>query len=243
MVNFVIYEDKEVIRNNYVDVIHKFMGKSDAAYKIYEFGSYTQKVEHFIKENIGHNIYILDIEVPGKSGLDLAREIRSTGDTESQLLVVTAHRELLENSFINRSLILNFLSKYDNCEQNLLSALTDSYMHITKYKSYVFKCEGDLYRIPYDDILFFEIDPEYGHVNIVTKTKQFIVKKTISSILEELNDPRFMKTHKSCIINLFNVEKVDLAKLIIYFSNGRKTDLLSRNYKKELNNRIINKEW
>ena len=207
MINFVIYEDKEVVRNNYVKVIHKFMGKNDAAYKIYQFSAYSTKVRNFINDSIGHNIYILDIEVPGKSGLDLAREIRATGDTDSQLLIVTAHKELLDNNFINRSLILNFVSKYDNCEENLLLALTDAYINVTKYKSYVFKNDGDLYRIPYDDILFFEIDPEYGHVNIVTKNKNFIVKKTISAILNELDDPRFMKTHKSCIVNLYNIER------------------------------------
>lgn len=239
MINFVIYEDKEIVRKNYVKTIHKFMGKIDTVYKIHEFGTYSNKVKDYISNNIGHNIYIIDIEVPGKSGLDLAREIRNTGDIESQLIVVTAHKELLENNFINRSLVLNFVSKYDNCEQNLLSALTDSYINITKYKSYVFKCEGDLYRIPYDDILFFEIDPEYGHVNLVTKHKQFIIKKTISSILNELNDPRFMKTRKSCIVNLFNIEKVDLNQLVIFFASEKTTNLLSRNYKKELQERLI----
>lgn len=239
MINFVIYEDKEAVRNKYVKVIHKFMGKNDLAYKIHQFSAYSSKVKSFIRENIGHNIYILDIEVPGKSGLDLAREIRAIGDIDSQLLIVTAHRELLENNFINRSLILNFVSKYDNCEENLLLALTDSYINATRHKAYVFKHEGDLYRIPYDDILFFEIDPEYGHVNIVTKSKNFIVKKTIISILNELEDQRFMKTHKSCIVNLYNIEKIDLSELIIYFSGGKKTDLLSRNYKKELQEKLL----
>lgn len=241
MINFVIYEDKEIVRKSYVKMIHKFMGRSDSAYKIYEFGSYTSKTKEYISNNIGHNIYILDIEVPGKSGLDLAREIRSSGDIESQLIVVTAHKELLENNFINRSLVLNFVSKYDNCEQNLNLALADSYLNITKHRAYVFKYDGDLYRIPYDDILFFEIDSDCGCVNIITKTKQFVVKKTISSIIKELNDPRFMKTHKSCIVNLYNIEKVDLLNLIITFYNGKCTDLLSRNYKKELQERLNNK--
>lgn len=239
MVNFVIYEDKEIIRNNYIKVIHKFMGNSDASYKIHQFSTYNSDIKNFINENIGHNIYILDIEVPGKSGLDLAREIRATGDNESQLIIVTAHREMLENTFTNRSLILNFVSKFDNCEEHLISALTDAYINVTRYKSYVFKNEGDLYRIPYDDILFFEISPESGRVNIITKNKFFVVKKTISSILEELHDPRFMKTHKSCIVNLYNIEKVDLANLIIYFNSGKNTYLLSRNYKKELQERLL----
>lgn len=239
MVNFIIYEDREIIRKNYIKVIHKFMGKNDASYKIHQFSTYNNDVKKFIKDNIGHNIYILDIEVPGKSGLDLAREIRAIGDSDSQLIIVTAHKEMLENTFTNRSLILNFVSKFDNCEENLFSALTDAYINITRYKSYVFKHDGELYRIPYDDILFFEIDPYCGRVRIVTKSKSFVVKKTISGILEELNDPRFMKTHKSCIVNLYNIEKVDLSNLVISFYGNKNTDLLSRNYKKELQERLV----
>jgi len=239
MINFIIYEDKEVIRKKYAKIITKFMGGNDVSYKIYQFGNYTNTLKEFIKNNTGHNIYILDIEVPGKSGLDLAREIRLNGDAESQLLVVTAHKELLENTFINRSLVLNFISKFDNCEENLLSALMSAYTYFTRYKAFIFKTDGELYRIPYDDIRYFETDTELGYVNIYTKTETLIVKKTISNILKELNDNRFMKTHKSCIVNLYNIDKVNLSELIIYFNNAKKTNLLSRNYKKELQERLI----
>lgn len=239
MINFVLYEDKEIIRENYVKVIHRFMGKSDVSYKIYQFSAYNNDLNNYIKNKNGHNIYILDIEVPGKSGLDLAREIRATGDFESQLIVVTAHREMLENTFTNRSLILNFVSKFDNCEENLLSVLSDAYVNITRYKAYVFKNDGELYRIPYDDILYFEAESQNGRINLVTKNKTYFLKKTMNNILRELHDLRFMRTHKSCIINLYNVEKVDLINSVIYFSNGVDIFLLSRNYKRELQERLL----
>lgn len=239
MVNFIIYEDKEIIRKNYIKLIHKFMGKSDASYKILQFSDYSKELKNFINDNIGYNIYILDIEVPSKSGLDLAREIRNSGDTDSQLIVVTAHKELLENTFLNRSLILNYVSKYDNCDEYLLAALTNAYVNVTRHKSYVFKNDGDLYRIPYNDILFFETEPESGKVKIITRTKTFVLKKTISNILKDLNDPRFMKIHKSCIVNLYNIERIDLSNLIIYFINNINTNLFSRNYKKELQERLV----
>ena len=239
MINFIIYEDKEIVRKNYVKIITKFMGSNDVSYKIYQFDNYTNILKEFIKNNTGHNIYILDIEVPGKSGLDLAREIRINGDVESQILVVSAHKELLENTFINRSLVLNFISKFDSCDENLLSALILAYNYFTRHKAFIFKTDGELYRIPYDDICYFETDTELGHVNLYTKTKTLAVKKTISSILKELNDNRFMKTHKSCIVNLYNIDKVDLSELIIYFNNKKKTNLFSRNYKKELQERLL----
>lgn len=239
MINFIIYEDKEVIRKKYINIINKFMCGNDVSYKIHQYERYSKLLKEFITNNTGNNIYILDIEVPGKSGLDLAREIRMAGDYDSQLLVVTGHKELLENNFVNRSLVLNFISKYDNCEENLLRALTDAYINQTKYKAFVFKSDGELYRIPYDDIYYFETSTENGCVNIHTKTRILVVKKTISSILNNLGDHRFMKTHKSCIVNLYNIEKVNLTNLIIYFPNNQKTNLLSRNYKRELQERII----
>ena len=239
MINFIIYEDKEVIRKNYVKIIDKFMGGNDVSYKIYQFSNYTNALKDFIINNTGHNIYILDIEVPGKSGLDLAREIRLSGDADSQLLVVTAHKELLENTFVNRSLVLNFISKYDNCEENLVIAINNAYANITRHKSFVFKTDGELYRIPYGDICYFETDTDLGYVNLQTKTKKIKVKKSISSILKELGDNRFMKTHKSCIVNLHNIDKIELSELVIYFVNNKSTNLLSRNYKKELQERLI----
>ena len=58
MINFIIYEDQEIVRNNYVKIIHKFMGKNDLTYKIYQFSAYSNKVKNFIHQNIGHNIKI-----------------------------------------------------------------------------------------------------------------------------------------------------------------------------------------
>lgn len=238
MINFIIYEDKKNTRDMYIRLIRKLMGNDDCSYKIHEHSSYNEQLKKFITDGIGHKVYILDIEVPKKSGLDLAREIRDSGDKLSQLIVVSGHKEVLENTFLNRSLVLNFVSKFDNCEEYLAQALENAYQNITKYKSFVFKYEGDLYRIPYHDIYLFEIDKESGSTNLITKDKVFIVKKSISKILIELNDMRFMKTHKSCIVNLFNIEKVNLTDLVIHFPNKKKTLLFSRNYKKELQERL-----
>lgn len=77
MINFIIYEDEEYFSKLYKNVIHKFMGNSNDQYKIYSFTEYNEAMRNFIKNLTGQNIYIFDIEVKGKSGLDLAREIRT----------------------------------------------------------------------------------------------------------------------------------------------------------------------
>ena len=54
---------------------------------------------------------------------------------------------------------------------------------------------------------------------------------------EEL-DERFYKTHRACFVNLKRIESVNFKENIIYFENDKKIDLLSRNYKKGLKERL-----
>ena len=60
-----------------------------------------------------------------------------------------------------------------------------------------------------------------------------IVPKTILNIKKELG-PMFFQTHKSCIINLDNIKKVNFARFTIYFKNGDSVNLLSHDARKEL---------
>lgn len=60
----------------YKDVIHNFFGNKDQNYKIVEFDRYTNTTLKQIKRIEGKKVFLLDIDVPGKSGLDLARKIR-----------------------------------------------------------------------------------------------------------------------------------------------------------------------
>lgn len=241
MVNFVIYEDNKKLTEMYADIVRQAMCQYDHLYHIYKYSKYSPDLVETMSKHDGYNVYILDIEVPGKSGLDLAREIRNSNDVDSQLIVVTAHKELLENTFSNRSLVLNFISKFDNCEENLLSAIRQAYLNASKHKSFPFKTEGLTCTIPYQDILFFEMDNETGLVSMYTANDSYTIRKPIVQIFKELDDPRFMKTHKSCIVNVQNIREVDFVNRIIYFKGKKNTDLFSRNYKKELLSRMIKK--
>ena len=49
-----------------------------------------------------------------------------------------------------------------------------------------------------------------------------------------------MKTHRSCIVNLLNVEKYDYVSNIIRFNNKASIDYVSREKKKELKERLLN---
>ena len=66
------------------------------------------------------------------------------------------------------------------------------------------------------------------------------VNETINELLGML-DERFYLTHRSCIVNIERINKIDWKNNIIYFKNScEKTDYLARDKKKGLKEYVRN---
>ncbi len=234
MINFIIYEDEKKFREKYISIILKIVGSMKIAYRIIEFDKYDKTTLTKIKSLVGKKIFILDIEVPGKSGLDLAREIRKNGDWKSPMIIVTTHEQLKNAAFTSRMLMLDFISKFYNCEDNLKETLILTFDIIESNPSLNFQYNGELYQIPYEDILFIEKNVDDMYSTVVTRESKLKVKKMIGTIEEELSkDSRFFRTHRSCIVNIDNITSIELRACIMHFGDIE-TPLLSRDKKKEL---------
>lgn len=234
MINFIIYEDEKKFREKYISIILKIIGSMKVAYRIIEIDKYEKNTLSKIQNLVGKKIFILDIEVPGKSGLDLAREIRKSGDWKSTMIIVTTHEQLKNAAFTSKMLMLDFISKFYNCEENLRETLLLTLDIIESNTSLNFQYNGELYQIPYDDILFIEKNVDDMYSTVVTREDRIKIKRMIGAIEEELSkDSRFFRTHRSCIVNIDNITSIELQACIIHFGNIE-TPLLSRDKKKEL---------
>lgn len=240
MLNFIIYEDHQIMRDLYAKVVNKFIGNKQDTYNIIPISEFDDTTKGQLESLEGRKIYILDIEVPGKSGFDFAREIRKSGDWKSQIIIVSAFEHFRYDIFMSKILTLDFISKNENIDTRLKESLELAYDISTSYRSFSFKSNGAIFHIPYRDILYFEKDLNDNYTSVVTKNNTYKVKRSIMQI-ERLvaTDWRFFKTHQSCIVNLQNIESVDLTDQIIYFGE-RQTNLLTRERKKELQEKLIN---
>ena len=234
MINFIIYEDEKKYRELYISIILKVIGSMQYAYKITEIDKYDKTTMSKINKLVGKKIFILDIEVPGKSGLDLAREIRHSGDWTSQMIVATTHEQLKNTTLTSRMLMLDFISKYYDLEESLKECLKICLNIVETHQSLNFQYNGELYQIPYNDILYIEKNVDDPYSTIVTKNKDIEIKRTMSTIEKDLEeDNRFFRSHRSCIINIDNITSIELKNNVINFGN-KSTILLSRDKKSEL---------
>ncbi len=238
MINFIVYEDEKKYREKYISIILKIIGGMKLAYRIVEIEKYEKDTILKLKNLVGKKIYILDIEVPGKSGLDLAREIRNTGDWLSPMIVVTTHDHLKSTTFTSKMLMLDFISKYYNCEESLKETLKLSLNIIETHQSLNFQYNGELVQIPYDDILFIEKNVDDVYSTVVTQSERIPIKKSIGVIEKELiEDERFLRIHRSYIANIDKITSVELKACIVHFGK-EEIALLSRDKKNELKKRL-----
>ncbi|MDD6223437.1 MAG: LytTR family DNA-binding domain-containing protein [bacterium] len=235
---FIIYEDEKEYATRYQNVIHKILGPTNLNYEIIEIDEYNEETKKKLKEKDGNKVYILDIEVPGINGLELARKIRKIGDWTSPIIIVTSHEEFRNVGYTGKILMLNFILKNKELEKDLYESLEVALEINMANKSLRYTNKGESYHIPHQDILYIEKSLNDNTSCIVTKNHTYDIRKTIKELEKELSDTiNFVKTHRSCIVNVKNIKHIDFENNTITFTN-KKIALLSRANKKLLKERM-----
>ena len=80
MIKFVICEDSDEALETAGKYVIKAMMNYDIEYKVLKFKEYNNKFKKVMDDDTDIKIYILDIELPTVSGLEIASEIRENDD-------------------------------------------------------------------------------------------------------------------------------------------------------------------
>ena len=232
MISVIICDDNEKDKNNAEKITKKFMERNNREYKIYTCEDYNKKFNSLVDSNLPFKIYLLDIETPSRSGIDVAREIRRK-DIDSVIIFLTAHEELGNIVLKNDLMFLSFINKFDDFENRLSNSLEKALDLLNKKNTIRFTDRNILYTININDILYITKDSFERKTIIKTDYTEFKVSKSLLEIVNMLDD-RFVQTHRACYINSDRKVTIDRNNRIISFDNGETIDLLSDKYRKEV---------
>ena len=212
----------------------------DVEYEIHTFTGYDKKFEKIVKADIGFKVYFLDIKTKHGSGIDAARFIREEQDDwVSLIVIVTAFSEYRYEALGNRLFLLDFISKVNNCKKKVVDALEivmKNYDNREKTLNYEYNYV--VHKIEFRHIICIEKEQESKRCIIRTTYGNFVIPKTLSEIHKML-DGRFLKIHRSLIVNLDQIEQYEIKTSEITFKNGTKTHMVARDKKKELINSVV----
>lgn len=231
MINYIICDDNDIIRQNIEEIIGNIMMKNNFEYKIHSFSDYDRSFNKVLSNKLVNKIYILDIETPSESGINIARKIREH-DIDSIIIFLTSHYELGSVLLEDEIMFLTFISKFNNMNERLESAIDKALHMLGKKQAIRFEDHGVLYTIPINDILYITHDSVSRKSIIKTDYTEFSISKSLSELVLMV-DSRFIRTHRSCIANKNRIISIDKKKSTISFDNGSTIDLLSNNYKEE----------
>lgn len=180
------------------------------------------------------NVFFLDIDLQAeKTGLDIAAFILETIQP-AYIVFLSQYTNLVFQSFKVRP--FDFLPKPVS-KEDLSGVLVEIANELAKKTEaeqpglLSIKIGSQLYYIPKKEILFLE---KYGNKCIVHSTGQTIhCYQSLETISEKLDDPEFIRCHKSYIVNKQYIAKLDFPSKEILLTNGQKC-YIGGKYKNDL---------
>jgi len=180
------------------------------------------------------DLLLLDIEMPGMSGLDL---IKKLGNRRPLIIFTTAKTDYAVEAFeLN---VVDYLVKpitlprFRQAIEKATEALESNKQEVkVEEQGFVFvKDNGILKRISIDDIQFLEAMGDY--VKVHTPQKFHVVHATLKSIEEKLPVSKFLRVHRSYIVAINKIDyiqegTINIGKTSIPVADTHKTNLNKR---------------
>lgn len=148
------------------------------------------------------DILLLDIEMPGMNGIELAKKVRSENSTV-QIVFITGYYEYFSDGFDVSA--LHYLIKPAD-EQKLCAVLDKAADNLTyRQRSVLLTTADGEIKVSLADILYVESENVYIIVHTVHGDHR--TRMALTKFSEQLDDT-FFKVHRSFVVSLKYIKKV-----------------------------------
>ncbi|MGT2887995.1 LytTR family DNA-binding domain-containing protein [Streptococcus didelphis] len=223
--NIFILEDDFIQQNRIESVVEEILEEKRINHNLLEVFASPQKLLDSIEERGEHQLFFLDIEIKNESrkGLELATEIRQM-DPNAVIVFVTTHSEFAPISFKYKVSALDFIDKAVDHHQ-FKEQIEECIIYTQKMMShketqelFLFETPQARLRLPFKDILYFATSTTPHKVCLWTQTERLEFYGNLAEI--QAVAPQLFQCHRSFLINLGNVVRIDKTNRLVCFGNG-----------------------
>lgn len=182
-----------------------------------------------------YDLILLDIEMPGISGMDIPQQIKGYLPNV-RIIFVTSHTEYAIDAF--ELSIFRYVPK-NNLEVKLPAAVIDAakLIELEAGQEYMIQTASRMEKIPYKDIFYIQRDGK--NASIVSRAGTSKVRKSLKQVFDELSAPEFIFIDRGCIVNIVQIMKI--SDSIAVLKSGEQLPI-SRSHLQEAK-RQINQFW
>jgi DNA-binding LytR/AlgR family response regulator len=221
MINIAICDDESAEIDYLTALIHRWAEARNVAVRLSDYMS----AENFLftyEEDKSPDIILLDIQMKGMDGVELARQIRKDNDAV-QIIFITGYPDYIADGYDVSA--LHYLMK-PVIEDKLYKVLDKAAKIISKPKKAIFlDIEGGSIRLLTDEIIFVE---SFDHfLEIQTAQQKHTVKIPLREIESKLTSG-FIRCHRSYIVNMRFIKKITRTEVTL--DSGKAIPLSRRLY-------------
>jgi len=164
------------------------------------------------------DLIFVDIQMPDLSGIEFARSLEDA----PKIIFTTAYEKYAIEGF--KLSAIDYLLKPFSYEEFLKAAgkarkqvelETNALPSIEANNQFLFlKSEYKIRRINFNDILYIEGLKDYIKVFVTGDDKPVLSLNSIKSLEQKLPEQKFMRVHRSFIVNLDKIETIERSRII-----------------------------
>lgn len=209
--------------------------RQDIKLNVEYFLSGNFMLERFQSEKNPFDLVYLDMDMDEKSGLDLAKEIRQNYHSDCLILFLTNYPKYMQNSFDVRA--FQYMIKpvqFDEFERKFNAAR--KYLEKDDKNRVVLKIDEDNVVFFTNEIYYIEKEKSSKQFLVYLEDKCVVAKGVLSAIENQLLEQHFMRTHRSYLVNMKHMRRIQKNDLVL--SNGNLVPI-SRRKEKELKQQFM----
>lgn len=209
--------------------------RQDIKINVEYFLSGNFMLERFQSEKNPFDLVYLDMDMDEKSGLDLAKEIRQNYHSDCLILFLTNYPKYMQNSFDVRA--FQYMIKpvqFDEFEKKFNAAR--KYLEKDDKNRVVLKIDEDNVVFFTNEIYYIEKEKSSKQFLVYLEDKCVVAKGVLSAIENQLLEQHFMRTHRSYLVNMKHIRRIQKNDLVL--SNGNLVPI-SRRKEKELKQQFM----
>ncbi|MGE7943442.1 LytR/AlgR family response regulator transcription factor [Lysinibacillus xylanilyticus] len=196
---------------------------------------YPEKLIRHMKKT-EFDLFILDIEFPNTTGIDLAEIIRQN-NLNVPIIFLTNYKEYMEDVFKVQT--FDYIIK-PVTKENLFPVLDRVMRYLdVREERFIFSYNKISYSLKINDLVYFEKNRR--QVIIHTLNEDYVSNMSTNTILSKLNDC-FVQVHTSFIVNVKYIKEIGNNFLIVKKDNNNSIEIpMSRKYKETARDKILMK--
>ncbi len=206
MLQVAICDDNHAIREELKQYLNDFSSKSNIEIELHEFKSGEELLGSHYQE---FDLLILDIQMDGMNGLDVARKVRETNSDMTIIFFTNYIQYALEGYEVQAYRFLLKPLSYEQFSSIVGTALID-YAN-RKQNVFIVNSRDKNTCILIDDILYAETDRR--HIMIHTMNHNIDSTMTMREVEDTLKNYLFFRCHTSYLVSLQKIKSIGLQDL------------------------------